>query len=376
MEQETRQDAGGTKTSSTPASARPRFTHGNRLTDSPESQGDSAAASRSAEKPKSADRTAIARSGDEMGRHPPGLSEAMRAVSSVSQWVDSQTDEAAQLASLTKGTGFSVLKDLMADETDEEALLARPSVRFRAPLSGAALEAGADGRSVETDTSHATNAKTAVESKEELGKAGGMRNEYSALNLTESDAEMDKSLESPHTSDRMTPKNGGGNDDERFRMAAELRQAQEELRRIRDRTMRLTGGRAGAASGTVVTDDRNSQIRDRVALAQQALDERAQKLSEELAQERERLKAYRDRLQAKAAELLESTKSQKQKLIEQREEIDRSAAELAESRAEFESTQVRLEAEKQSIEADRARLSELAAIEAPPCYRRRAIPRT
>lgn len=123
-------------------------------------------------------------------------------------------------------------------------------------------------------------------------------------------------------------------------LEAELREAREALRRLRERMELQTRMYGTVGAQTRKLDQRATELRARVAKAQEALNERAHKLQGVLARERDRLKTYHAKLRQRAKELSEWTNERKRRLeaelAAQRAEIDIQRQALARREAELE----------------------------------------
>jgi len=152
-------------------------------------------------------------------------------------------------------------------------------------------------------------------------------------------------------------------------LEAELAEARDALRRLRERTEQQTRMYGTVGAQTRKLDQRAAELRARVTKAQEALNERARKFQSVFERERDRLRAYHDKLRQRAKELSEWTNERKRRMEEelsaQRAEIEAEREALARREAKLEERLAetgvadRLEAERLAAEKE----AELAARE-------------
>lgn len=165
-------------------------------------------------------------------------------------------------------------------------------------------------------------------------------------NTPEADAQGNRIMNEPFGSDTTEMETRPQNeafpaDSSDVPLDTELRLAQQELRRLREKIANKPRLPGRLDPPNHKRDPRATGLRERVAQAQSALDARAERIRSELNAERKRLRAYREKLQEKSRELIEATRTQKAKLIEQRAKLKDRADALSAREAALDAAKTR-----------------------------------
>lgn len=310
----------------------------------------------------------------ELARDLEQLREASERIAATGAWLERQS-----------GEGDPQGRDFAFDAAIADGVYQRGSARIESsggatagPTSspraaGGSVSARTGGQavdepSIESDRAHQRRAlmKTPTE---ETAVTDMPRKDRRENSPKPSDAES-----SAPSADRLAPAShrAGQGDSATARLEFELVEAREALKRLRERAVLQTQmyGSVGAQSRKL--DQRASELRARVARAQEALNERARRLQAALERERDRLRAYHAKLQHRAKEMTEWTQMRKRQLEEEvareRAAVETERASLARRERELEqrfaahaaSDQRQLDARRAELEhMIRARLTEI-----------------
>lgn len=157
-------------------------------------------------------------------------------------------------------------------------------------------------------------------------------------------------------------------------LEAELAKARAALKDLREKAAMQTRMYGSVGAQTRKLEQRAAELRDRVARAQQALHERAQKLQARLGEEREKLRAYQAKLKKKTEEINEAARERRRR---NDAEIAALKAAFAEDRAALEKREAELDSRLKEIEegAERELAEDKATLEETLLARQKELER-